>query len=184
MRYIAFALALLSVPAGSADFRLLDIGASCADTRAQEIALGSREIPWSAVPGATVFAFEGKAFGAIVHFAYFCVHDTLRAGNYHFPIEDLSAAVSRYESLHKEISKTYGAASSDNSPWMRPLDPRGLQSDPKKYTTTWSTPRINVTTTIMPSHPTEPKGWRVFLLYSPSFDGERSNTSLERTRDR
>jgi len=184
MKHIAVALVLVTGPAVSADFRVLDIGAPCTEIAAQEIALGSRQVPWSPVEGVTVFAFEGKAFGASVDLTYVCSHGALLTGNYFFPIEELAAATARYEGLHKKIPATYGEPESDNTPWMRPLDSRWLQADAKRFQTTWNTSRILVTTSIMPSQPSERTGWRVFVFYCATHDPERSNKSLERTRER
>jgi hypothetical protein len=130
-------------------------------------------------------AFEGKAFGRELIFTYFCPKGVLFTGNYYFPVETLNEVIASYESVHKQLSVTFGAPWLDNSPWMQPaVDPRWLQSDPKHYMTTWNTSRLRVSTSIMPSQEGEPKGWRLFMVYSGELSRERSNNSLERTRDK
>ena len=116
MRHVVLAFTLLAGPAPAADFRVLDIGAPCAEVASQETSLGSREVPWGEIRGATVHAFEGNAFGSKLFFLYVCARDALLTGNYFFPVEELSVAAATYKALHKQMSATYGSPALDNSP--------------------------------------------------------------------
>ena len=71
MRIIVLALTLSLEPAFASDFRLLDLGASCANVASQELALGAKEVKWS-VEGIGVLAFEGSAFDRKLVFTYSC----------------------------------------------------------------------------------------------------------------
>ena len=177
-------LLLLSVPAVAADFRTLDFGASCADVVAQESALGSKAVK-PRVEGMGIFAFEGQGLNRELDFTYFCPKGALFTGDYFLRPQPLADAVVSYESVHKALSAIYGAPVLDNSPWMQPtVDSRWLEKDPLKYMTTWNTPRLSITTSFLPSLPEQPTGWRVFVHFGLALKATRSNTSLERTRER
>jgi hypothetical protein len=141
-------------------------------------------IKWR-VEGIGMIAFEGIAFDRRVVIAYFCPKGELFTGNYFFPVEEMAAALASYEAVHKQLSAIYGAPWLDNTPWMQPaVDPRWLQSDSRYYSTTWDTSRIKVTTMLMPSQADERPGWRIAIVVGRAHYEERSNKSLERTRER
>jgi hypothetical protein len=166
MRHLALTILAWSGIASAADFRVLDLGARCADIALLEASLGSTKVEWTPIEGAQVFGFRGSAFDRSLLFTYLCKHDVLMTGNYFFPIENLDTAVSSYRAVHDNLSGTYGAPRLDNSPWMQPyLEPRALQQDPRKYVTTWDNSRVAITISIMPAQPSEPEGLRVFVLY-------------------
>jgi hypothetical protein len=185
MRRLAFILLTLAGPAVAGDFRALDIGASCATATVVEESLGNKRIKWGANEGDTVLAFQASAFGRPIVLNYFCPRGVLFAGNYFLPVQSLADAALSYESVHKELSETYGAPFVDNSPWVKPArDSKWIETDARKYMTTWNTPRVSVTMSVMPSLESEAPGWRIFIVYGGPIGGERSNTSLERTRER
>jgi hypothetical protein len=165
MRFVMPVLALLSAPAFCADFRMLDFGASCANVAAQETSSGAKQIQWR-VEGTGILAFEGQAFDQRLVFTYFCPKGVLFTGDYYFPSEPLAEATASYEVAHKQLSTTYGPPVMDNAPWVQSVvDSHRLESDPRKYMTAWHTPRVSVTTILLPSQDNEPPGWRVAIHF-------------------
>jgi hypothetical protein len=183
---IAILLLVVSTSAVGADFRLLDFGASCAAIDAKEAALGNATAEWQKLEEVEMHAFKGSAFQAQVIIGYYCSNDSLLAGNYYFPKGDLEIALAHYEVAHKELASTYGVPFLDDSRWMAPMDSRWLQEDPRKYSTTWKTPRVWVHLSILALHD-EGKSegqWQLAIMYIKATADVSSNTSLERTRER
>jgi hypothetical protein len=175
MRFATVVLAILfTAPATASDFRMLEFGASCANVAAHESALGAREIKRPDVMG--LLAFEGIAFGRRLVFTYFCPKGVLFTGDYYFPSQPLPDAAASYEAVHAQLSATYGVPDSDNSPLTKPpIVPGWEVTDPRQYMTTWRTPRVSITTILLPSRKDEPTGWRVAIHFGQPLDAERSN---------
>ena len=181
---IAVLLLVVSMPAVSADFRLLDFGASCTAIEEKEAALGSTKAEWPKLDAAEMHAFKGMAFQTQVTIGYFCSNDLFLAGNYFFPKGEIGGALASYETVHKELVSTYGPPFLDDSRWMTPMDSRWLQADPRKYSTTWKTPRAWIHLSILPLRDEGKPQWQLAIAYIKPTAGVSSNTSLERTRDR
>jgi len=181
---IVVLLLAVSTPTVGADFRLLEFGASCTAIDTKEAGLGSTKTDWPKLDAAEMHAFKGMAFQAQVTIGYFCSNDLFLAGNYFFPKGDVDEALANYEAVHKELVSTYGAPFLDNSRWMAPMDSRRLQGDPRKYSTTWKTPRAWVHLSILPLRDEARTKWQLAVMYTKPTAGVSSNTSLERTRDR
>ena len=167
MRKLGFALTMFAISATAADFRALDIGQSCGSAREWEVAQGSTPMPGSAVPGADIYAFEGREFDRDVYLSYFCMHGTLFTGNYSFPIESLDQAVDSYRDIRERLLSVYGETSSDASPWSGAGDMRSTGIDSPKYMTFWRTAGASTTLSLMRNKPSEKPGWRVFLVIGP-----------------
>jgi len=183
VRTVVLILAISS-PAVGADFRLLDFGASCTAIDAKETALGSTKTEWPKLDALEMHAFNGTAFQAQVTIGYLCSNDSFLAGNYLFPKGELETALAEYEAVHKELVSTHGVPFLDSSPWMTPMDSRWLQSDPKRYSTTWKTPRAWVHLSILPLRDEGKSQWQLAVMYTKPTADVSSHTSLERTRER
>jgi hypothetical protein len=164
------AVTLAAAPAGAADFRTLDFGATCESVQAHEQARGSVAIPWGKISGADVYAFRGRDYDRDLILMYFCPKGALFSGNYYFPVEQIETAVTSYRNTYDLLVSVYGAPFIDNTPWQvggSTKDERVINSDSRKYMTSWSTPRLHATISIMPSQESEGPGWRVFVVISP-----------------
>jgi hypothetical protein len=180
------------LPAVGSDFRVADIGGSCATIVEQESSLGSREIP-----GQVGIAFAGRAYGRDVEIRYLCSKDLLIAGTYYFTFAKVEDAFVAFEEIHGQLSATYGVPVLDHDPW--PADPasktrtKGLML---RTMTTWSSPRLSVTAAIAQRAESEGAAYLVLVTFGRPLDDARynktpaasptgpPNTSLERTCDR
>ena len=185
MRISLVILAVFAARAGAADFRAVDLGASCASVEKFEESVGSRQLPWQGAEGLEGYSNLGRAFDRVVTINYFCLEGHLEAGHYLFPIEELETAVESFRQLHEQLVNSCGVPFVDNTPWQgegSPKDPRSVQSDPREYLTSWRMGSAWVSVSLMRNFTTEQPGWRVIVMYRELEDGARSNTSLERTR--
>lgn len=164
MRTLLAFLTLSAFGASGADFRALDIGQPCASAPAWEIAHGSTPLPWNTVQGGENYAFKSREFDREIVVMYFCVHESLFTGNYYFPIESLDQAVEGYRNIHSRLRSSYGETFLDSSPWNGYGDNRSVAPDPRHYMTTWRTSRVSATLALMPNHPSESAGFRVFVV--------------------
>lgn len=171
----ALAVILVAAPVSAADFRALDLGATCGGVNARELARGSIPIPWQKVEGADAYAFSARDFGRDLTLVYFCPKGVLFSGNYLFPVEQLQEASTSYHNAYDLLVSRYGAPFVDNTPWQvrrSPSEARKHQRstispDPRKYMTAWKSSRVFVTMNMMPSHQSEHRGWRVFVVIGP-----------------
>lgn len=162
---------IVSSPAPAEDFRTLNFGAACDSVQAREQARGSVAISSGKIPGADNYAFRGRDFDRDLTLTYFCPKGILFSGNYFFPVEQLEAAATSYRNAYDLLVSLYGAPYIDTTPWQvggDTKDERAVASNPRKYMTSWRTPRLHVTVSIMPSDESGEPGWRVFVVLSRS----------------
>jgi hypothetical protein len=188
---LLLSLAAMADSTMAGDFRVADIGGSCATIREQEIALGSLEIP-----GQVGIAFAGRAYGRDVEIRYLCAKDLLVTGTYFFTFAKVEDAFDAFEEIYGQLSSTYGVPVLDHDPW--PSDPasktrsRGLML---RTMTTWNNPRLRVTAAIAQRAESVGGGYLVSVIFGESLDAVREDktldanptvppdTALERTRE-
>lgn len=168
------AVILVAAPVSAADFRALDLGATCDGVKAREQARGSISIPWKKIAGADAYAFRARDFGRDLILVYFCPKGVLFSGNYLFPVEHLQEASTSYHNAYDLLVSRYGAPFFDNTPWQVGRSTSEVQKrqrfislDPRKYMTAWKTQRVFVTMDMMPSRQSERRGWRAFVVIGP-----------------
>jgi len=162
MRSLLFVSAFLSMQVSAADFRVADFGAPCAGIAEREESLGSSSIGWNP-SGPEFLAFKGAEFGREVAILYLCPKGALFAGNYFFPNERFDDALKSLRSVYDELVSKYGKPYLDNTPWQGDADPRGFQSDPRRYMVTWRAARVRTTLSVMPEDKSE-LAWHVFVV--------------------
>lgn len=172
-RLAFLAVTLVAAPVGAADFRTLDVGATCDGVPAREQARGSVSIPWQEISGADVYAFRGRDFGRDLTLMYFCPNGTLFTGNYLFPYEQLKTAVTSYHHAYDLLLSRYGAPFFDNTPWQFGRSTsevrkhlRFISQDPRKYMTAWKTTRLFIDMAMMPNRESEGR-WRLTVVIGP-----------------
>src|SRR5262249_7038796 len=159
------ALAFTGAPALAGDFRVADIGGSCATIREQEIALGSREIT-----GQVGLAFAGRAYERDVEIRYLCSKDKLVAGDYILTFEKVEGAFDAFGDIERQLTATYGAPTLDHDPW--PADAasktqaKGLML---RTMTTWNNPRVSIVASIAPRAESAGGGYFVFIHFGGSL---------------
>lgn len=170
MRYAWILATVIAWPVSAADFRDLNFGSSCAPIRGLEEARGSAQIPWKSVEDAELIAFNAQAFERDVSIVYHCVGGQLFAGRYFLPFEDFYGVVRSYGQVREQLVGIHGSPLLDTSPWSYVLDPgqdpRAVLSDPTKYMTIWTTPRVRVSLSLMPRNEGSKTDWRVFVMTS------------------
>jgi hypothetical protein len=180
-------LTAFAAHAGAADFRNLNLGASCASVPAFEHSVGSREVPWQGAEGLEGYSFEGTAFSRLVSINYFCNEGRFDSGHYVFPLDTLAASAENYRWVHQQLFRTHGPPFIDSTPWLveeMNRDPRSVQPDPRDYLTSWRLGNLWISVSLVPSNAVERSGWRTVVLYRKLPSGAKSNKSLERTRER
>lgn len=174
-RLAFLAATLFSAPVvGAADFRTLDLGATCNGVPVREQARGSVSIPWQKISGADIYAFRGRGFGRDLTLMYFCPKGTLFSGNYLFPFEQLETAVASYHHTYDLLVSRYGPPFVDNTPWQVGRSTsevrkhlRFISTDPRKYMTAWKTPRLFIDMAMMPNRESEGRSWRLTVVIGP-----------------
>lgn len=162
MRCLPLVFVFLSMQVTAADFRVADFGAPCAGIGEREEALGSSSIAWN--PSGPEFrAFKGTEFGREVSILYLCPKGALFTGNYFFRNETFDDALKTLRSVYDKLISTYGTPYLDNTPWQSDADPRGVQSDSRRYMVTWRAARVKTTITVMPEDTSE-LAWHVFVV--------------------
>jgi hypothetical protein len=158
-------LLVLSAAASAGDFRTLDFGQSCDNVVEAEKGLGSVQVaPKVNMKGLT--AFTGEAFGRQVEIAYFCVDGKLLAGDYYLPLEEHEEALKTYRMIYDTFNGTYGAPSSDNTPWQfgaTDAYPDAVRKNPHGYYVTWATPRVSVTALFARMEGESDPAWRTLI---------------------
>ena len=165
-RCLVLSSLLLAGPAIAGDFRVADIGESCASIEEREIALGSREIG-RRVESTGSIAFAGRAFDRDVEIRYLCSSEgKLVTGDYVFYSTTVEYAFVIFEDLYLQLSNLYGAPVLDHEPW--PADAasrykyRGILL---RTMTTWNSPQVSVTAGVIPF--AEPSGRvKVLIIFS------------------
>lgn len=162
---------LFVATADGKDFRVLNLGDSCATVRAREAAQGSTEIKRKkGGAGLQSIVFRGSAFGRDLSLSYFCSDGgkgSLVAGRYDFPVEKLDRAVETYHKTYTRLIALYGKPSTDNSPWQQ-SEPR-VQAPERWYLTTWRTFRVAAAMGF--AYPSEAAGRRLYLTISVPLAG-------------
>jgi hypothetical protein len=164
MRKVTFLLAVFAISADAADFRALEMGQSCATAPQWEIAHGSTQVPGNASAGAETLGFNVEAFNRAIFASYFCVKGKLFTGNYSFPIETWTRVVESYRMAYQTLQSTYGTPNLEDPPRSADANEPPNAVNTRRYLTTWRTARLSVVMSIMPNQPTEPSGWRVFVV--------------------
>ena len=162
MRRLLIASALISVQVTAADFRVANFGEPCVGIREREEARGSAPIAWS--PSRPEFiAFKGTEFGREVSILYLCPKGALFTGNYFLNNENFDDALKTLRLIYDKFFSERGVPYFDTTPWQADADPRGVQSDPRKYMVTWRDTHVRTTISVMPADKSE-KAWHVFII--------------------
>ena len=127
-------------------------------------------IPWKAAQDGELIAFTGRAFERDASIVYRCTGGELVAGSYLLPFEEFSGVVKSYGEVRRSLIRVHGLPFLDTSPWSMAMapgeDPGAVQSDPVKYMTIWTTPRVRVSLSLMPREKGSETDWQVFVMTS------------------
>lgn len=167
MRYaIVMLVGMYSLHAEAKDFRVVDLGESCATIREREEALGTKPIPWSWSDPINLHTFKGREFERDVHIVYLCKEGSFFVGNYFFEKESLDAAIDTMEAVYLELSSIYGAPDMDSTPWQ--FGP-GIVAYDHAYGGWWREPRFSIRLSLMCSgdrEDAESPIWQVMMVVS------------------
>ena len=174
---------MLSGPCLSADFRGIKPGESCAQIKEREIARGS--VVYSGeVDVPHDLAFSGTEFEREVVIAYSCPEGLFDRGSLIFPIETTDVATATFMSVHDLLGQSFGVPIFDNSGWTEEkYQNMGVKHPRGSYMTSWRKDGIAVTINTMQFPSYGPDRWRVYAMFRKHYERERSNKSLERTRE-
>jgi hypothetical protein len=157
---IAFAL-----PAAAADFRAVDIGESCNNVDAWEMARSSTRNLTHADPPLDVYSYNVEEFGRRVTVRYLCHSGKFISGHYDFSTETWTQAVATYSDIYKSLRSTYGAPSTDDHP-TGDIDNKARSSN--HWTThiaAWEKSTSSMVLIIAPKQPAKPEQdeWHVVI---------------------
>jgi hypothetical protein len=168
------------------EFRGTQFGESCAGVPARESGLGSRPVDWQN-PSPQKLTFEGSALGRRAYIIYLCPKDLLALGDLHFPKEHYKAAAADFRAALVHFKSLYGepfVVSPDPQPGTEQLVPDGEPVEGRSYNAMWRVGSLNVTVAMILDGARGSANWQAFVVMSQRRGEARSNTSLERTRER
>jgi hypothetical protein len=155
----------LSQVAVAGNFRVAALRESCASIADQELAAGSKRIPWKNEDPAFI-AFQTELMGEEVTVVYLCRDGLLFTENYFFPKKEADQSLEDFRKVYDALGSRYGAAWLDNTPWQSNADPRVIEKDPKQYYVTWRNPEMRITIALIPRNYTSDSKHQVLLIVS------------------
>lgn len=159
-------LVCLATPVCAADFRIFNVGDTCARAEEERKPLGSIFVPWRQMSNAHIHAFQVLEYDRHLGITYSCRKDDFFTVDYSFPTERFDAAMKTHRHTDGRSVSTYGSPALDPSPSLVGTDVESLIGGPDrtKYSAAWWTSRASIMISIMPNQPWEVRGWRTFVV--------------------
>ncbi len=165
MHRLMILLVVFAFPADAADFRSVDIGASCNNVDAWEMAHGSTRNVTHADPGLEVYSYNIGEFGRRVKVRYLCHSEKFFSGHYDFPIETWAQAVETYIDVYDSLRSIHGDPSTGGPPTGAIGNRARSSNNFRTYIAAWKNANSTTVLIIAPNQPTKPEldDWHVVI---------------------
>jgi hypothetical protein len=175
MRAVLLTATLVVSSAFGQDFRGTRFGESCGSVVAREIALGSRQVPWSN-PSPEKLTFEGTALGRRSYILYLCPNGILAIGDYHYPKGRYQSALADFKAVLTYFRSLYGSPAflSEAHP-SADWPPEHEPSRDRQFSTAWFVGDLHVSNALVFNGTSGPAEWETVVVIDPVRAKPRSN---------